>query len=60
MLDKDTSKQLETIVIERLSKMFPDETGVKGLSHQIARIAAMASVITLQEYEKLNKDQQNQ
>lgn len=55
MLDKDTSQQLESAVLERLNNMFQDSTGAKGLVHQIAKIATAASIITLQEYEKLNK-----
>lgn len=54
VMDKETSNKLETAVLERLYAMYPDEPGAKGLIRQIARIATQATIITLQEYEKLN------
>ena len=55
MLDKTTSSILESRALERLYAMYPDESGTKGLARQIARISTQATIVTLQEYEKLNQ-----
>jgi len=53
MLDKEKAKILETAVIDRLTKLYPDG----NLAYQISHIAAQAAIITLQEYEKMNDNQ---
>ncbi len=55
MLDKDTAKILEKNVLKRINKMYPDDS---SLSRTIAQISVQATIITLQEYEKLNSNNQ--
>lgn len=54
MLDKETSEKLQAAVLERLSEMLPDESGIDKFIQSLSRLAVLASVITLEEYEKLN------
>jgi len=55
MLDKYTAKTLEKSVLERIKKMYPHDSSI---AHEIAHIAVQATIITLQEYEKLNSNNQ--
>ena len=55
MLNKETSEKLQATVIERLEKTLPNESGTDKLIQSLVRLATLASVITLEEYEKLNQ-----
>ncbi len=55
MLTKENSDKLMTAIMERIDKMFPNGTDINNLANQIAKIAATVSVVTLQEYEKMNQ-----
>lgn len=55
MLTKENSDKLMTAIMERINKIFPNGTGINNLANQIAKIAATVSVVTLQEYKKLNQ-----
>ena len=55
MLNKENSIKLENAVIERIKELYPKEDGVEGLLQVIAQIAAKTTIITLQEYEKMNQ-----
>lgn len=55
MLDKETSDKLQSAVLERLTKSLPNDSGTDKLVQSMAKLAALASVITLEEYEKLNQ-----
>lgn len=55
MLDKDTSEKLQATVLERLTKTLSEESGTNKFIRTLTRLAVLASVITLEEYEKLNQ-----
>lgn len=52
MLDEKNAKLLESKVMERLEKTLPDDSLRKNLS----KIIVHSTIITLQEYEKLNNE----
>ena len=55
MLNEEKCIKLEHTVIERIKELYPKEDGVEGLIPVIAQIAARTTIITLQEYEKMNQ-----
>lgn len=55
MLDKETSEKLQAAVLERLTKNLPNNSGTDKFIQSMMRLATLASVITLEEYEKLNQ-----
>lgn len=55
MLNEERCIELEDAVIERIKKLYPKKDGVEGLIPVIAQIAAQTTIITLQEYEKMNQ-----
>lgn len=55
MLDKDTSNELLSIIMERIDNMYSEKSGTDKLAKQMAKIAATVSVVALEEYEKLNQ-----
>lgn len=58
MLSDQTAKELRNTVLKRLDLTYlPDEPGANLLSRQFAEIASWIAVLTLQEYEKLRKNQ---
>lgn len=57
MLNKETSEKLQAVVLERLDTLLPDKSGTDKLIQAFSRLAVQISVITLEEYEKLNLPQ---
>lgn len=55
MLNKETSEKLQATVMERLTKTLPDDSPGNEFTKALMRVAVLASVITLEEYEKLNQ-----
>ena len=55
MLDKETSEKLQAKVLERLTKTLPNESGMDKYVQSMFKLAVLASIITLEEYEKLNQ-----
>ena len=55
MIDKENFEKLQIAVLERLTKNLSIEKGTDKFVKEICRIAVMASIITLEEYEKLNQ-----
>lgn len=55
MLDKETSEKLYSSILERIDKMYPSDSDFYKTIHNMAEIAIQVSIITLQEYEKLNQ-----
>lgn len=55
MLDKESSAKLLSAILEQIEAKYPNNTGTEKLLHNIAQVAADVSVISLQEYEKLNQ-----
>lgn len=53
MIDTETFNTLQSAVLKRLENMFAEEEGIQKFAHEIAKIATVASIITLQEYEKM-------
>lgn len=55
MLNENSAKTLEKLVLERINKMYPSES---SLAREIARISVQAAIITLQEYERLSSNKE--
>lgn len=55
MLDKETSNELLSTIMERIDNMYSEKSGTDKLAKQIAKIAATVSIVALEEYEKLNQ-----
>lgn len=54
MLDKDTAIILEENAMERINKIYPEsDEKLSGITNLISEISIRATIITLQEYEKL-------
>lgn len=56
MLDTKASEQLEHNVWERLHLNQVNTSGTESLTKMISQIAVRTTIITLQEYEKLNNE----
>ena len=56
MLDDKTSEQLERKVWEHLNLNQLNNSGTDSLAKMISQVEVRATIITLQEYEKLNND----
>ena len=54
MLDKENSVKLKNAVMERIHQKYPVTDGTEKLISVISQIAADTTIITLQEYEKMN------
>lgn len=55
MLDKENSAKLKNAVMERIHQKYPITDGTEKLISVISQIAADTTIITLQEYEKMNQ-----
>lgn len=55
MLDKENSDKLKNAVMERIHQKYPITDGTEKLISVISQIAADTTIITLQEYEKMNQ-----
>lgn len=55
MLDKESSVKLLSAILEQIEAKYPNSTGAEKLLYNIAQVAADVSVISLQEYERLNQ-----
>lgn len=55
MLNKETSEKLQATVLERLTKTLSDESSTDRLTKTMIKLAVMATVVTLEEYEKMNQ-----
>lgn len=56
MLNKENAQLLERKVLERLDKLLPEN---ERLSKSIMQFAVRASILTLQEYERMTEDQES-
>ncbi len=56
MLDQKTIELLEGKVFETLQIDKPSESGTASLYKEVSKIAVRATIITLQEYEKLSNE----
>lgn len=55
MLDKETSEKLQAVALERLTKTLSDESSTDRFTKTMMKLAVMATVVTLEEYEKVNQ-----
>nr|WP_300838930.1 hypothetical protein [uncultured Acetatifactor sp.] len=56
MLDAKACEQLEHNVWERLQLNQENPSGTESLAKMISQIAVRATIVTLQEYERLNNE----
>lgn len=56
MLDSETAKRLEDKVFERMNLNQLKDSGTDSLTKMISKIAVRATIITLQEHERLNSE----
>lgn len=54
-MDKKTFEKLQTSALERLTKNLSSEKEIDGFIEELYQIAVTASIITLEEYEKLKQ-----
>lgn len=54
MLDSKLAEQLEANVCEQLNVNQTNLSGIESMAQMIQKIAIRATILTLQEYEKLN------
>lgn len=55
MLDKESSEKLQAAVLERLTKNLSADSEMDKFVQSIMRLATLAAVTALEEYEKLNQ-----
>lgn len=54
MIDKETFERLQMAALERLTKNLSSEKEADKFVKEMYRLAVIASIVTLEEYEKLN------
>lgn len=55
MLDKEKSEKLQAAALARLTKTLPNNSSADHLTKTILELAVMATIVTLEEYEKMNQ-----
>lgn len=55
MLDKETFEKLQAKVLERLTQTLPNKSKMDEYIQSMFKLAVLTSIITLEEYEKLNQ-----
>lgn len=55
MPDKEISEKLQAAALARLTKTLPNSSSADRLTKTILELAVMATVVTLEEYEKMNR-----
>lgn len=59
MLNKEQCIQLEKSAMEQINKLYTNDDANSKLAKVLSNLAVKSTIITLQEYEKLNKSQPN-